>query len=259
MGEARLLTIPISHFCEKARWALDRGGIPYREIRHMQGIHYWWSFRWARTPFVPILRTGDGTVADSTRILHWVDERVPEALRLYPSDSAQRAEVDAWEDQFDEVLGVESRRWIYWVGFREISGPRLIEMSAEGAPRWERWLLTRFFGMLRKAMRRRLRLTDSRVERGQGRIEEVLGAVEKKLADGRPYLTGDRFTAADLTFAALCAPLLLPRGYGVRLPEPDEMPPSVREGVERYRARPAGAFALRLYERERRPSKIAAA
>ena len=38
-GVLRLVTIPISHYCEKARWALDRAGIPYREERHVQGIH----------------------------------------------------------------------------------------------------------------------------------------------------------------------------------------------------------------------------
>jgi len=26
----RLLTIPISHFCEKARWALERAGLVFR-------------------------------------------------------------------------------------------------------------------------------------------------------------------------------------------------------------------------------------
>ena len=36
------------------------------------------------------------------------------------------------------------------------------------------------------------------------------------LADGRPFLLGDRFTAADLTFAALAAPVVLPPRYGVR-------------------------------------------
>ena len=34
-----LVTIPISHYCEKARWALERADIPYRERRHVQGIH----------------------------------------------------------------------------------------------------------------------------------------------------------------------------------------------------------------------------
>ena len=36
---ARLITIPISHYCEKARWALDRAGIGYREERHVQIVH----------------------------------------------------------------------------------------------------------------------------------------------------------------------------------------------------------------------------
>jgi len=35
----RLVTIPISHYCEKARWALERAGVPYREERHVQGVH----------------------------------------------------------------------------------------------------------------------------------------------------------------------------------------------------------------------------
>jgi glutathione S-transferase len=35
----RLITIPISHYCEKARWALERAGIAYREERHIQGVH----------------------------------------------------------------------------------------------------------------------------------------------------------------------------------------------------------------------------
>ena len=36
---ARLVTIPISHFCEKARWALQRAGVPYVERPHLQIIH----------------------------------------------------------------------------------------------------------------------------------------------------------------------------------------------------------------------------
>src|ERR687889_671115 len=35
-----LVTIPISHFCEKARWALDRAGVDYTEKRHIQLMHW---------------------------------------------------------------------------------------------------------------------------------------------------------------------------------------------------------------------------
>ena len=31
MDGCQLVTIPFSHYCEKARWALDLAQIPYRE------------------------------------------------------------------------------------------------------------------------------------------------------------------------------------------------------------------------------------
>ena len=36
---ARLITIPFSHYCEKARWALDYCGVPYTEDAHLPGLH----------------------------------------------------------------------------------------------------------------------------------------------------------------------------------------------------------------------------
>ena len=39
MATRRLITIPISHYCEKGRWALDRAGVQYTEVPHLQGFH----------------------------------------------------------------------------------------------------------------------------------------------------------------------------------------------------------------------------
>jgi glutathione S-transferase len=37
--ENRLVTIPISHYCEKARWVLDRAGVPYMKcVSTQQGF-----------------------------------------------------------------------------------------------------------------------------------------------------------------------------------------------------------------------------
>jgi glutathione S-transferase len=72
--------------------------------------------------------------------------------------------------------------------------------------------------------------------------------------DGRRHLCGDRFTAADLTFACLAAAVVVPPEYGVRLPRPDDLPEPVRSDVERFREHPAGAYALALFATKRRLS-----
>ena len=69
----RLITIPISHYCEKARWALERAGIPYREERHVQGIHRVAARRAGGGQTVPVLVTPEGALGESEDILRWVD------------------------------------------------------------------------------------------------------------------------------------------------------------------------------------------
>ena len=56
----RLITIPISHYCEKARWALERADIPYREERHLQVIHWAHVWRAGRGRTAPVLVTRTG-------------------------------------------------------------------------------------------------------------------------------------------------------------------------------------------------------
>ena len=75
--------------------------------------------------------------------------------------------------------------------------------------------------------------------------------VAARLDDGRPYLCGDEFSAADLAFAALSAAVLVPERYGIPLPQPDELPEPYAGEVRAMREHPAGRFALRLYDQER--------
>ena len=69
------------------------------------------------------------------------------------------------------------------------------------------------------------------------------------LSDGRPHLCGERFTAADLTFGALSASVVVPPVYGTPLPQPEILPPHIAGLVNRAREHPAGRYALSLYER----------
>ncbi|MEZ4448208.1 MAG: glutathione S-transferase family protein [Nannocystaceae bacterium] len=247
MSTPRLVTISFSHYCEKARWGLDRAGVAFVEDGHLPFFHVIPAARvGGRT--VPILVTDDGVVPDSTDILRWADARAPADRRLYPEGHGEAAL--ALEEGFDRDLGPHTRRWAYGFLLRQ---PRLIrEICQVGAPAWERRTLPMVFPVARAVMRRVMKIDPPGVERSQGKIDRVFEQVEGLLADGRRYLVGDRFTAADLTFAALAAPVVYPPEYTIPFPPRDRFPAAIQATIEGWRSRPAGAFALRLFAEERR-------
>ncbi len=248
----RLVTIPISHYCEKARWALDRAGIPYAEEPHLQGIHIWKARAAGGGRTVPVLVTADGAVlGESAAILRWSDRRAPAERRLYPDGAAGR-EAAAIEAQLDAGLGPDGRLWMYH-GTLPVVGD-LEPWALAGVPRWERRAFRGFGWALGPFIRRYLRVDEQRAQAALARVDAVFDDIAGRLSDGRPFLAGERFTAADLTFGALSAAVLMPQAYGSPLPPLDVLPPAVSAQVVRLRAHPAGVFAARLYARERRAS-----
>jgi glutathione S-transferase len=247
--ELRLITIAVSHYCEKARWALQRAQIDFREIRHIQLFHYGPTLWYGRTPYAPVLLTDQGPLVDSTHILRFADRALPPERRLWPV--GRDAEIQRWLDRFDGTLGVETRRWLYLLGFERLGRQRALDLLAQGSPRWQRGATRWFLPLAKLYFRVRLGVNQKNVVRGLDAIQRVFDEVDAALADGRRYLLGDHFSAADLTFASLSALLLQPPEYGVKLLDLDDLEPDDRKLVERFRATKAGAFALRVYAEER--------
>jgi glutathione S-transferase len=247
--ETILVTIPISHFCEKARWALDRAGVPYTEKRHIQLVHVVAARRAGGGTTAPVLRTEDGVYDQSSAILRYADEHLTPERRLYPPDPAQRAEVEALERRFDTVLGPEARRWLYHEVFKDAR--RFARWNLTGVPRWERAVFPFVLSPAKAVMNRYLRISDATAAAALVRVDEELDAVAQRLSDGRRHLAGERFSAADLAFAALASPLVVPPQYGTPLPQPADMPPAMAAAVERWRAHPAGRYALAMFAEER--------
>jgi glutathione S-transferase len=250
MTALRLVTIPISHYCEKVRWALERAGLAYREERHVQGIHMLMARRAGGGITVPVLVTAEGALGESEDILHWVDERTPPEHRLYPADGERRAEVERICRRLDAELGPKGRRLMY-VNMLPAKN-LLLSFNNAGVPRWEDRFMRIGFGAATPFIKRRLAITPGIEVADEADIWRELDWVAELLADGRPYLSGERFGAADLTFAALSAAVVVPSDYGTDLPAIDAMPPKPKEFVARAREHPAGAFALSLVERHRR-------
>jgi glutathione S-transferase len=119
-----------------------------------------------------------------------------------------------------------------------------------GAPGFEQLAVELGFDLVGKIISRRLGITPERLPRDLARIRAVFDEVGALVA-GRRYLVGDRFSAADLTFASMAAPFLLPAEYGTRLPDRDEAPPALKELVDAFRGHPAGVHGLRMFREER--------
>ena len=244
----RLITIPISHYCEKARWALGRAGLSYTEERHVQGVHRIIARRAGGGSTVPVLVTPEGVLAESEQILLYADESLPEEKRLFPAEPALRNEVETVSRWLDEGLGPEGRRVMY---ANMLEQRRLmLKVNCQGVPAWERRAMTALWPVMVRWGKRELGIGPDTVREDEPRVWRTFDAVAERLADGRRYLCGERFTAADLTFGALSASILVPPQYGVPLPQPEVLPAHIAEVVRAFRAHPAGEYALKLF-RER--------
>lgn len=246
----RLVTIPISHYCEKARWSLARAGIVYREERHVQGVHRIAAARAGGGTTVPVLVTPEGAIGESHEVLEWVDEHTSAERRLFPAESHARAEVERLCRRFDAELGPKGRRLMYVHLLRD--RPLALRFNNEGVPRWEQRMVRYGWPAMQAVIRRVLEIRPGVEQADEVAVWGELDFVAGLLADGRRHLCGDRFTAADLTFAALSAAVIVPPVYGVSLPQPSDMQADTAALVERARKHPAGAYALWLFaERDR--------
>ncbi|MCU0232663.1 MAG: glutathione S-transferase [Thermoanaerobaculales bacterium] len=245
----RLITIPPSHYCEKARWALELAGVAYAEERHPPLLHLRAVRAAGGRHSTPVLRGHGVVLADSTDILEHLQRRHGERWSPYPLDSQRRLEAAELEEVFDTRLGPHTRRLAY---FHLLQRRDLFLRSVlAGVGRGERMLFRALGPLPAFLMRRGMSITADGAARSLARVREVFAEVGERLAAGRPYLVAGAFTAADLSFAALAAPVILPQGYGAPLPSLDELPAEMLAVVEELRASPAGEFALRMYRDHR--------
>jgi glutathione S-transferase len=245
----RLLTIPISHFCEKARWALERAGLDYLEERHVQGVHRFVARRAGGGETMPVLVADEGVFAESEEILRYADARTDAQRRLFGAEERPRDEVVALCRWLDEGLGPDGRRLMYAHMLEQKQ--LMLRVNNQGVPAWEARAMTALWPLVTRWGRRELGIGPTTIRDNEQRVRRAFDAIAGRLADGRPHLCGERFSAADLTFACLAAAVVVPPEYGVRLPQPDELPDHIARDIRAFREHPAGAYAMELFRRER--------
>ena len=185
----------------------------------------------------------EGVLTESRDILAYADRHAPPERRFGPGDPAL-------EHELDEGYGPDGRLWMY-ESLRERRDIAVAYVTPT-VPAWERRLFTAAHPAVQWIIDRVLDVSAEAAAEAERAIDATLDRVAERLSDGRPYLNGERFSATDLTFAALSAPVVIPPQYGVPLPQPDILPAPMAARVRGWREHPAGAFALRLFAEERR-------
>jgi glutathione S-transferase len=249
--------ISVSHYSEKARWALDHKQIPHtRRAVAVPGLHIPASMVLTRgsSYTYPVLELDGRRIGDSTEIIAALEERYPERP-LYPADPEQRRRALELEDFFDEELGPHIRLLAFHelakdperfeaVIARTTPGP--VARLGSGAVTYARTYTGLRFGARDEAA---AELAREKVVAALDRLEAELGSNE--------FLVGDSFSVADLTAAALFFPLVLPDEGPVPTDEP---PPA---GIASFRApleeRPAYRWIEATFRKHRQPAGVAVA
>jgi glutathione S-transferase len=237
--------IPLSHYSEKARWALDFKGIPH--FRRVLGTDYLYqAWRATGQGKLPILFLDERPIHDSTAIIAALEQYQP-APPLYPSDPAQRERALALEDHFDQKLGPSVRASLVTPLF--LNDPVLaVRIITTGFSPKAFDAMRPFLKVFPTYYRMRHKIRTTRLD--QDRVE-VLESLDRISAELQPsgYLVGDRFTVADLTASALLGAFLEPPE--IQYPIQVKLPDYIREWQAQLSAHPAAKWVRGIYQKHR--------
>lgn len=246
-----LYEFSISHYCEKARWALERLSVPYTSRVVLPGLHVA-SMRkiGARRTTVPVLVSEGLVVQGSSAIVDWAELRTAQAA-LTPLPPEERAAVLAWEERADREVGRALRVVLYDALLRRRG--LVIPLWTQGGPWYGSAFYTAIYPLISTAIRKSYRIDPEGVDKASAVLERFLDDMDARLEEG-PWMAGAQFTRADLTTAALLAPACMPPEHPVRWPDSERLPEVLRAWRARHTERPWYQWVLSTYRTERKRS-----
>lgn len=247
MNRPVLYVFAISHYCEKARWALDYLDIDYRLQYLAPGPHAQLARAHKLTDTsLPILVGGDYALQGSARIIDWAVEHGDGPERSLASSDHQ-ASMNI-EERLDRVFGVQVRRYYYSDAL--ISQPRSMRpIFAHDLPWRQRLVLRLAWSKIVQLMIRGMDLGTEQGRESRQIVMDELDWLDGLLADGRRYLVGERLSRTDISAASLLSPLALPPAHptygGLQVPE------AVGLDLANWQSRPSLQWTHEMYRRFR--------
>lgn len=193
--------IPFSHNTKKVRVALRAKGLQFESVDVNPILRPRTRLRSGQW-LLPVLEDDGRYMSDSTAICLYLDSRYPEPA-LLPFDPDERAEALRLARWSDESFMELTRRIAY---VKITANPEVMaDMFFPGLPRGARPAVGRG---LAAGIRRRFEGSEAR---SGADVDEALAlsAQAERLRGGRDFLVGVRLSLADISLAAMSAPLAL--------------------------------------------------
>jgi glutathione S-transferase len=251
MSKPRLYAFTISHYCEKARWALEYKGIDFELVTVLPGPHFRSIRQIAGASRVPVLVDGEHVLQDSTPLVNHLDEHYPK-LPLTPADAGARREVLQWEQLFEAELGDTVRRYLYSHAFTD--SRFVFPLYVQNGPWWASAFYRLMLPFVFRAVKRMYKITPEVVGQDLRRLYALFERTDAHFAQHR-FLVGDEFTRADLTLAALAAPLIQPLEHPARWASPELTPPALLAETRDLLASRTAERVRELYRDYRAPNR----
>jgi glutathione S-transferase len=195
---------------------------------------------------VPLLYARGFAITSPYPVAQHFDIALPPDRRLIPTAQPLATQVATDWQTYNGGMGTDVAVFAY---HHLLPDRALMQPIFAGPVPWlERTLLPLTYPLLRAFISFGLKLSTQRAAAAEARIRSTVDVTDKRIADGRMYLAGDRLTIGDIALCAAFAPLLLPRGYGALMPSIEAMPPPLRRLMEDLRTRPTATFVQRLYD-----------
>ena len=226
-----LYQFPISHFCEKIRWALDFKNIDYKTINMIPGLHINQTKKMGIKSSVPILKHNDQFIQGSIEIIDYLDATFPEKS-LTPKDEILKKEAAHWENYLGNEVGVPVRLCIYYI---LLDHPKIVKpFFAHNGPWYGNLFLSFAYSKLASKMRYFMKINSETVIESKQQLSKAVGRLDEHYKDNQ-YLVGDQFSRADLSAASLLAPLSMQSKYG--LDWPNKIPNELSNLMSKFESR----------------------
>ena len=261
MNAPVLYVFAISHYCEKARWALDYLNIDYR-LQHLSPLSYIKIVRslGATDTTLPVLSAGSLALQGSSQIIDWAESkgkagRESELCGLAVDSDADLTHSREIEQRLDELAGVHIRRYYYSDAL--LNEPQQIcRIFCRNLP-WHQQLMLRL--AWNKICQYMIRGLDLGAEQGR-ESRQIIGTeldwLDELLAGNRRFLVGERFSRADIAAASLLSPLVLPPQHPTY--HNMKLPPGLAADVADWQERPSIRWIRDIYRDYRRVAESGA-